>query len=202
MNIELALTLDKAILIRILCTMSLFGYTREAPELSSQFFVRAVHLSFTLGLHHHSDSNGENQRLDGLFCYVWSVDRLHAAMQGRPVIIHERDMSVTPVERSREQLPGHRVFVKIAALLDKVIALYRPNCVDTEIPMAEFPLYEDILADCDGLELPSRITGRNSFIMVSSKIWLIILQKPWNSYIMQLRFCLVGFDQTRLNPSH
>lgn len=160
LHIELALTTDKAVLIRTLATMSLFGYTRDALELTCQFFVRAVHLSFTVGLHLDRTQDRDDPALDGLFCYVWAIDRLHAAMQGRPVIMQQHDMPVTPMHRAKGQPAGLRVFVRLATLLDRVIDLYRPTSSELEIPAADFPSYEDVLSECEALDMSIQCMGK------------------------------------------
>ncbi|KYG40647.1 hypothetical protein M433DRAFT_160120 [Acidomyces richmondensis BFW] len=87
LNIELALTTDRAVLIRTLAIMSLFAYTRDALE---------------------------------LHCYF-------------------------------------RVFVRISALLERAIELYRPNCTSIKIPTSDFPSFEDVLGECEALKLPTHL---------------------------------------------
>ena len=160
LHIELALTTDKAVLIRTLATMSLFAYTRDALELTCQFFVRAVHMSYTVGLHLKRAQDHEDHALDGLFCYIWAIDRLHAAMQGRPVIMQQHDMPVPPMHRAKGQNAGLRVLVRLATLLDHVIDLYRPTSTELEIPAADFPSYEDVLSECEALDMPTHCMGK------------------------------------------
>lgn len=196
LNIELALTTDRAVLIRTLATMSLFAYTRDALELHCQFFVRAAHLSFTIGLHQKQHNDGDESILDGLFCYVWAIDRLHAAMQGRPVIIQNHDMSVTPLERSRQNTPGFRVFVRISALLERAIELYRPSCTSIKIPTSDFPSFEDVLGECEALKLPTHLMGELLVDALHSHVTKS-RQKHWSSFIMQSVFCHAGVRPSR-----
>lgn len=158
LSIELALISDRLIIIQALTAMSLIIYGRESIELAPQFFVRAVCQGLTMGLHQPGEEK-RDEMVSGLFCYLWSIDRLHAAIQGRPVIMHTIDMAKTPLEAARGQEPGFRVFVFISVLLDQVIALYRPNASSTEIPDGEFPSYEEVLTECGALELPARLLG-------------------------------------------
>lgn len=158
LSIELALISDRFIVIQALTAMSLIIYGRESIELAPQFFVRAVCQGLTLGLHQPGEER-RDEMVSGLFCYLWSIDRLQAAIHGRPVIMHTIDMAKTPLESARGQEPGFRVFVFISVLLDKVIALYRPNASLTEIPDGEFPSYEEVLTECGALELPARLLG-------------------------------------------
>lgn len=156
LTIELSLVSDKTIIIRALVAMSLMTYGPESIDLASQYFVRAVHLSYTIGIHLPQDMV-RDQRVAGLFCYIWSIDRLHAAIQGRPIFMHEIDMGKNPRDCVRGQTPGFQALVYIATLLDKTIALYRPGAMGTEISDAEYPTFEEIAAECNALGLPGNM---------------------------------------------
>lgn len=152
--IELALVSDKTVIIRALIAMSLVTYGPETIDLTSQYFVRAVHLAYTIGIHLPQDEARDN-RVAGLFCYIWSIDRLHAAIQGRPIFIHEIDMGKHPRDCMVSQSPGFQALIYIATLLDKTIELYRPGAVAREISDVDFPTFEEIATDCGALDLPS-----------------------------------------------
>jgi len=51
---------------------------------------------------------------------------MNAAFNGRPVLMHERDLRKDLTCCFEEQEPCFRVFLKVIELLDKVIDLYRP----------------------------------------------------------------------------
>ncbi|KAK4502703.1 hypothetical protein PRZ48_006129 [Zasmidium cellare] len=155
-SIEMALVSDKTVVVQALTAMSLVAYGRESLELTPQFFIRAVQHGYTIGLHQPGDAQ-RNEKTAGLFCGVWSIDRLHAAMQGRPVIMHEADMAKCPKEEAASQQPGFRLLVAIAMLLDKVIALYRPGAASVEILDEGFPSFEEILEECGAVDMPSRL---------------------------------------------
>jgi hypothetical protein len=156
LTIELSLVPDKTIIIRALIAMSLMTYGPESIDLTSQYFVRAVHLSYTIGIHLPQDQI-RDQRVAGLFCYIWSIDRLHAAIQGRPIFMHAIDMGKHPRDCMVSQTPGFQTLVYIATLLDKTIALYRPGAMQTEIIDLEFPTFEEIITECDALTLPGNL---------------------------------------------
>lgn len=158
LSIELALVSDKTVVIQALMAMSLIAYGRESLELTPQFFIRAVQHGYTIGLHQPGDAQ-RNERTASLFCSVWSMDRLHAAMQGRPVIMHEADMAKSPKEEAAGQQPGFQVLVSIAMLLDKVITLYRPGASSVEISDEEFPSFEEVLDECHAVDIPAHLTG-------------------------------------------
>ncbi|KAF2164724.1 hypothetical protein M409DRAFT_67821 [Zasmidium cellare ATCC 36951] len=156
LSIELALVSDKAVVIQALMAMSLIAYGRESLELTPQFFIRAVQHGYTIGLHQPGDAQ-RNDRTAALFCSVWSMDRLHAAMQGRPVIMHEADMAKVPKEEASNQQPEFKVLISIAMLLDKVIGLYRPGASSVEISDDDFPSFEEILEECSATDSPSHL---------------------------------------------
>lgn len=158
LSIEMALVADKTVVIQALTAMSLVAYGRESLELTPQFFIRAVQHGYTIGLHQPGDVQ-RNERTAGLFCSVWSIDRLHAAMQGRPVIMHEVDMAKAPQEEAAGQEPGFKVLISIAMLLDKVIGLYRPGACAIEIPDEDFCSFEEILEKCNAVDLPAHFVG-------------------------------------------
>lgn len=156
LTIECSLVSDKAVLIRALIAMSLVTSGPESIDLTSQYFVRAVHLGYTIGLHLPQDQT-RDQRVAGLFCYIWSVDRLYAAVQGRPIFMHAVDLAKYPRDCMVSQSPGFQVLVYTATLLDKTIALYRPGAMEKEIPDFEYPTFEEIATDCGALGLPSNL---------------------------------------------
>lgn len=153
LTIELSLVSDKTIIIRALVAMSLITYGPESIDLTSQYFIRAVHLSYTIGIHLPQD-RVQDQRVAGLFCYIWSIDRLHAAIQGRPIFMHTIDMGKHPRDCMGAQSPGFQAMIYIATLLDKTIALYRPGAVEREIADLEYPTFEEIMTECGALKLP------------------------------------------------
>lgn len=157
--IDLALVTDKIVLIYALTTMSLFVYGRESLELTSQYFFRAVQVAYSIGLHQPRDTK-QDEKVAGMFSYIWSIDRLHAAMQGRPIVMHEIDMAKSPLSCAVDQQAGFKVLVHIAALLDKVIGLYRPTALRKEIPDEEFPLFEEVLEKCNALTLRACDQGK------------------------------------------
>ena len=154
MVVELGLVQDKTILIRGLTVMSITSNGRHNYEFSAQFFARAVHLSYTIGLHQPRDHK-RDEKVNNLFCLVWSIDKMHAATHGRPVLMHEVDMGKAIATCSQSQVPGFRTLVYISILLERVIGLYRPGAYTYEIPDSEFPSFDEILLECNATQLPT-----------------------------------------------
>jgi hypothetical protein len=71
---------------------------------------------------------------------------MNAAFHGRPVLIHERDISGVLEQRFEEQGTAFRLLLRIIMLLDKVIGLYRPslNLGDSGLEL-EFPSFEEMV---------------------------------------------------------
>lgn len=152
-NLEMAFVTERLTLIRAWAMMSLFSSGPSSLEQSSQAFTRAVQLTFTVGLHLNRDTNGKQSR-DRLYCCIWVLDRLHAAIHGRPVAMHAADMAVSPIDCVGEKHPAFAVLVNIALLLDEVIGLYRPGSATFELSDEQFPDFEDIVSRCSASELP------------------------------------------------
>lgn len=156
LTIEMGLISNRSVVIRGLAVMSIASTGRHNHEFSSQFFARAVHLSFTMGLHLPRDSKVD-ERSESLFCLLWSMDRLHAAIHGRPVLMHATDLGKSAAVCSQNQAPGFKTLVYVAVLLDRVIGLYRPDAYAVEIPDVDFPTFDEILAECGATQLPSHM---------------------------------------------
>lgn len=159
LNVDMAMVHDKMILIRALTTMSLFGFGRQSIEASSQYFVRAVQISWNIGLHLQRGRDGAQSSQSTLFCYLWAIDKFLAAVHGRPTMMHERDLELSPLRCLDGQSPGFKVFVHIAHVLQDVVSLYRPNATVTQLPREAIPSYETILERTDALELPAHHLG-------------------------------------------
>lgn len=152
-NIEMALVKDRLTLIRAWAMMSLYSSGPSSLEQSSQAFTRAIQLTFTVGLHLNRDINDDGSR-KRLYACIWVLDRLHAAIHGRPVAMHAADMAGSPIDCVGENHRAFKVLVNIAILLDEVIGLYRPGSSTFEIPDEDFPDFEDIVDRCGASEVP------------------------------------------------
>lgn len=159
LNVDTAMVHDKMILIRALTTMSLFGFGRQSIEASSQYFVRAVQISWNIGLHLRRERDGARSSQSSLFCYLWAIDKFLAAVHGRPTMMHERDLELSPLSCLDGESPGFKVLIHIAHVLQDVISLYRPNATATQIPRDDIPSYETILERTSALELPAHHLG-------------------------------------------
>lgn len=155
-NIEIALVTDRLTLVRAWAMMSLFSGGPSSLEQSSQAFARAVQLTFTIGLH--LDRNTPDKESRGrLYSCIWVLDRLHAAIHGRPVAMHTVDMARSPMDCVGKRHPAFEVVVSITMLLDEVIGLYRPGSSTFELADDHFSGFESIVSECSATKLPSQI---------------------------------------------
>jgi hypothetical protein len=124
---------DRMVLIRVYALLSLGGGTEDA----SRNLSLAIHHAHTLGLHI------RNSKAEDLWWCLWTLDKLQAAMNGRPIFVRLEDVSIGgPSKSSEGKGAAFRVMVKLAELLEDVIALYRPrNEKDWDKPFPDFAWY-------------------------------------------------------------
>lgn len=130
---------DRMVLIRVYALLSLGGGNEDA----SRNLALAIHHAHSLGLHI------RNSNAEELWWCLWTLDKLQAAMNGRPIFVRLEDVSIGRPTKTREgKGAAFRVMVKLAELLEAVIALYRPGnekCWDHEFPdFAEYLQEEDV----------------------------------------------------------
>lgn len=160
-SIEIGLVSDKVILIQAHALMSFFIDSQEGNETSTFMVGRAIQYVHSLGLHLKvRDGEPDSEYAKKAFCCVWVLDRLNAACHGRAVIMHARDISRPLRECFLVQDPPFRLICHIVELLDDVIKLYCPGLAEKEEP-AEFPLFEDLVLQCDALHIPSNFLGES-----------------------------------------
>ncbi|KAG9233582.1 hypothetical protein BJ875DRAFT_485026 [Amylocarpus encephaloides] len=139
---------DKLSMIQILALISLHSEGSDGAEESSLHLAEAIHHAHTIGLHLRRGGSLRNTSSHKLFWSLWSMDKLNAAINGRPVIIHDRDVSIEEFSSDVERNNPFKVCLKIAKLLDNVIELYRPCSVRAEADWEEgFPGFEELVGE-------------------------------------------------------
>jgi hypothetical protein len=144
---------DKVTLIQAHGLMSLHWEGPCGNEDASLNLFTAVHHLQVLGIHlPRADETDRSGRARMLFWAIWVLDRLNAAFNGRPTLIHERDMADKPMFACRDKAErsthgAFEIFVKITALLDKTIAMYRPNDSPPTGWEADFPGFEQLVEE-------------------------------------------------------
>lgn len=160
-SIEIGVVSDKIVLMQALALMSLFSEGREGSEVSSLMIGRAVQYLHSLGIHIPDLKNGPDLNYaETMFCCIWSIDRLNAAFQGRPILMHERDVERSLQQCFDAQKPAFRLVLHVVELLDRAIELYRPGDTSKEFEGC-FSLFEDLILKCDASDLPTNQLGES-----------------------------------------
>lgn len=157
---------DRIVLIQVHALMSLHCEGSTGNESASLNLVTAIHHLQVLGMHlPRADETDKSGRFSTIFWSMWCLDRLNAAYNGRPTIIHERDMAnkvpfTCSKDAERKELRPFIVWLKLTDLLDKTISYYRPVAEPTCTGWEErFPSFEELLSVEDS-EIPSELMRR------------------------------------------
>jgi hypothetical protein len=114
-SIEMGLVSNKIIIIQALALMSQFSDNPVGEDISSQLCGRAVQHVQSLGLHLKGQHEEHRDRLNTtLLCCIWAIDRMNAAFNGRPVLMHERDLRKDLDLCFEQQDPCFRIFLKVS----------------------------------------------------------------------------------------
>ncbi|PMB72324.1 hypothetical protein BM221_002426 [Beauveria bassiana] len=159
---ETSLVTDRVLHIRALVMLSLYAQPTCADDadLPAQLGGRAVHLIFSLGMHHSLHDTPNADDMETLFCCVWAVDRINAATYGCPCFMHERDVGADLVSCMRRRPSCFRLFLSVVQWISQILDLYRPEQVSQQssspqiIQCVDMPDFETMALDADALEVP------------------------------------------------
>ncbi|EXL73057.1 hypothetical protein FOPG_11514 [Fusarium oxysporum f. sp. conglutinans race 2 54008] len=162
--LETSIITDRVLHIRALILLSLYTQpsSSEEADLPAQLGGRAIHHIQTLGLHLLRYDAPNCEELETLFCAVWAVDRINAAVYGRPCLMHERDIGANLDGCIRKRPPCFRLFLSVVQWLDQVIELYRPgpsaeaSGLD-KIAYIDLPVLEAMIVNADALKVPGSL---------------------------------------------
>lgn len=165
--LETSMITDRVVHIRALIVLSLYAQPTctEEADLPPQLGGRAIHHIQTLGLHQLRYDTPNSEDLNTLFCAAWALDRINAALHGRPCIIHERDIGANLGTCIRTQAPCFRLLLFVVQWLDQVIELYRPGPSAEvsgleKVAYVDLPVLEAMIVDADALKVPSSLIGQ------------------------------------------
>ncbi|KAF9769579.1 hypothetical protein IL306_012991 [Fusarium sp. DS 682] len=158
--LETSIITDRVLHIRALILLSLYTQpsSSEEADLPAQLGGRAIHHIQTLGLHLLKYDAPNCEELETLFCAVWAVDRINAAVYGRPCLMHERDIGANLDGCIKKRPPCFRLFLMVIQWLDQVIELYRPgpsaeaSGLD-KIAYIDLPVLEAMIVNADALKV-------------------------------------------------
>jgi hypothetical protein len=156
---------NKVVQTQILALLSLHSEGPDGWEESSMHLAGAIHNAQTLGLHlGRASNNQDDEYLERLFCCLWGLDKLNAGLNGRPIMIHDRDVGIDLHAAFQKQAPEFAIFLHVATILDKVVELYRPS-VDPSVTGWEddFPGFEELVIQCNGHNLTPSLLGKLRF---------------------------------------
>lgn len=153
---------DRVDHIRVLLIMFFFYQPVRASErdLPSLIFSQAVHYAHSLGIHlvgySGPDKNAQSNDAEGLFCALWALDRINAAFNGRPCLLHDRDTD-RDLEKciAAQEQPAFKLFMGVAMMLDRVIWIYCPCSKGDET--VEMPVFESMIMDAGAEKLAPRL---------------------------------------------
>lgn len=174
-SLDMGFIRDKVVLLQVSALMAFYVDDRpSSSEVSAYFAAQAVQLAQTLGLHLGWPGGGlRTEKSRRIFWCVWVLDRLDAAINGRPILIHRQDMDERVLESVPEQIPSFRLFIRIARFLDDVISQYRPNATPESRGIAEAtPSFEDLVAETGSADIGNALLGIKPSTVVSSVAFL------------------------------
>ncbi|RAL05045.1 transcription factor domain-containing protein [Aspergillus ibericus CBS 121593] len=139
---------DRLSRIRILALMSMHCEGHEGAEAASMHLCQAIHQAQTVGLHLDRPGRTPGDSLACLFWCLWSLDRMHACIGGRPVLLADCDIGIEkPIVRDTSPRSAFDIWFAISDLLSTVISFYRPAADHTVGWEGEFPVFEAITGD-------------------------------------------------------
>ncbi|KAJ5496380.1 transcriptional regulator family: Fungal Specific TF [Penicillium fimorum] len=139
---------DRLTRIRILALMSLHCEGLEGAEAASLHLCQAIHQAQTVGLHLGRPNQTSTDSLTKLFWCLWTLDKMHASIGGRPVLLADRDIGVVkPSVRAQTSRGAFDVWLAVSDLLATVISFYRPSAETTSGWEEGFPAFEDIVGE-------------------------------------------------------
>jgi len=160
-GLEAKLEKNRVVLIQVLALISLHCEGPDGAEQASMHLAQAIHHAHTFGLQF--DHQWKNQRsdtvenLEDLFWCLWSLDKINACVNGRPLIMHDRDNTLTklPTDPEKRSSP-FGVWLQISEMLDKVIDYYRPgrSADETGWEGDDFLGFEEMVGDGEDMLSP------------------------------------------------
>ncbi|KAF2828455.1 hypothetical protein CC86DRAFT_465275 [Ophiobolus disseminans] len=161
-GIEAKLEKNRVVLIQVLALISLHCEGPDGAEQASMHLAQAIHHAHTFGLqfgHQWKNQSSESQgNLEDVFWCLWSLDKINACMNGRPLLMHDRDNSLRQLPSDPEKRSSpFGIWLQISEMLDKVIDYYRPGRAAEETGWEgdDFLGFEEMVGDGeDKLEGP------------------------------------------------
>lgn len=159
--IELGAVTNRMVLIQALGALCLFTEGPKGPETASQLCAKMIQLVHTLGLHIQRGAAHEEEYEVTCLCCAWALDRLNAAIHGRPVLMHERDIGMDLDKCFKVQKPAFRLLLAVISQLDQVIDLYRPHSTSKGTAIeSNYPQFDDMVVSAQCTNLNARLLSK------------------------------------------
>lgn len=160
-SLDLGFIHDKVVLLQVCVLMAFYAEKTNCSEVSTYYVSQAVHHSQTLGLHLGWPDDGiRTEKSRRIFWCIWVLDRLNAAANGRPILMHRPDMDMRIFETDIEQPPPFRLLIRISKFLDDVISIYRPQSSMTADEHINKGLtFEELVRETDAVDVGSALLG-------------------------------------------
>ncbi|OGM48717.1 fungal specific transcription factor [Aspergillus bombycis] len=176
--ITMRLERKRMALIQTLALASLHTSRPKSFEDASLYLAQAIHHAHTVGLHFLKCGPERHEKpLVTLFWCLWSLDRWTAAIHGRPLVIHDRDLGQQLTDVIDLFDSPFRVWLSLASIMGEVMVVYRPMLdapVDENKP--EIPRFEELIAKCQAENIP--LDQMLSFELAYHAIALLA-SRPW-----------------------
>jgi hypothetical protein len=161
-SLDLGFIADKVVLLQVCTLMSMYVEKQGFGELSTYYCAQAVLHEQTLGFHvGWPDGKAGGERSRRLFWCVWVLDRFNAATNGRPTLIHKRDMDRKVTDSINDQPPSFKLLILIAQLLDDTISLYRPQAMAPNQETIANQTFEYLVETAAAQNLSSGLLGNS-----------------------------------------
>lgn len=158
----------KVFTIQVLALLSLHEWGTTGSEDCSLNLAQAIHHAQTMGLHLMRPDQHTNQSSRAMFWCLWSLDRWNAAMNGRPLIIHDGDRGQGVEDVVSSFQSSFRVWLRIADKLGEVIHFYRPMMKDMDQAELDLPSFDELVEQCDAWDMAPDQLGMKSRISLGS----------------------------------
>ncbi|KPM43796.1 hypothetical protein AK830_g2746 [Neonectria ditissima] len=154
-SLDLGFIQDKMVVLQICALMAFYVDKGKHSDVSTYYSSQAVHHEQTLGLHlGWPQDSAKCDKSSRIFWCVWVLDRLNAATNGRPILIHSQDMDRRIMESVPTQAPPFRLLIRITQFLDGVISKYRPHApAELQSLHNEQETFEDLVEETESVNI-------------------------------------------------
>ncbi|KAK9796547.1 hypothetical protein SCARD494_04249 [Seiridium cardinale] len=155
-SLDMSFIHDRMVLLQVCALMSFYADKSNSSEVSSNYCAQAVHHLHTLGLHLGWPETTQAEKSRRIYWCIRVLDRLNAATNGRPILMHDRDVDKRMTDAINEQLPSFRLLIRISDILEAVISQYRPHASE-EAQAPHEVAFEDMAHEAGALAIGSAL---------------------------------------------